>query len=132
MKKILFPIILLLIAGMAWAEDPVKSVMSFIEDLNGTPVITEETDDHVRIRMADSCYYDIHMAQDTIVVIQTACAPICSSCVRVYNKEWELQHQLWPTESGIFLEAAYRDGKVYWTDNTAMYLDDEERQMLKQ
>jgi hypothetical protein len=52
--------------------------------------------------------------------------------VRVYNKEWEELRQLWPTESGIFLEAAYRDGQVYWTDNTAMYLDEEERQMLKQ
>lgn len=131
MKKLLFPIFLLLIASMTWA-DPVKQLMSFVQNLGGSPEITEETDDHVRIRMADSCYYDIHMAQDTIVVIQTACAPICSSCVRVYNKEWEELRQLWPTESGIFLEAAYRDGQVYWTDNTAMYLDEEERQMLKQ
>lgn len=115
---------------MAWA-DPVKQLMSFVQNLGGSPEITEETDDHVRIRMADSCYYDIHMAQDTIVVIQTACAPICSSCVRVYNKEWEELHQLWPTVSGIFPEAAYRDGQVYWTDNTAMYLDEEERQRMK-
>ena len=131
MKKLLFPIFLLLIASMAWA-DPVKQLMSFVQNLGGSPEITEETDDHVRIRMADSCYYDIHMAQDTIVVIQTACAPICSSCVRVYNKEWVVLRQPAPTESGIFLEAAYRDGQVYWTDNTAMYLDEEERQMLKQ
>jgi hypothetical protein len=33
--------------------------------------------------------------------------------------------------SGIFPEAAYRDGQVYWTDNTAMYLDEEERQRMK-
>lgn len=130
MKKLLFPIFLLIIASMAWA-DPVKQLMSFVQNLGGSPEITEETDDHVHIRMADSCYYDIHMAQDTIVVIQTACAPICSSCVRVYNKEWEELHQLWPTVSGIFPEAAYRDGQVYWTDNTAMYLDEEERQKMK-
>ena len=127
MKRLLFPIILLLLASMAWA-DPIKPLLAFLPDLHGNPEILVETDDHVRIRMADSCYYDIHMAQDTIVVIQTACAPICSSCVRVYNKEWELLRQLWPTVSGIFPQAEYRDGRVYWTDNTAMYLDEEERQ----
>ena len=131
MKKLLFPILLLLLAGIAWASDPIKPLLTFLPDLHGNPEILEETDDHVHIRMADSCYYDIHMTQDTIVVIQTACAPICSSCVRVYNKEWELLHQLSPTVSGIFPEAEYRDGRVYWTDNTAMYLDEEERQRMK-
>lgn len=54
---------------------------------------------------------------DSIVVIHTVCAPICSSCVRVYNKEWHFIGNMIPPIKTTFPEAYIEDGKILWRDN---------------
>ena len=54
---------------------------------------------------------------DSIVIIHTVCAPICSSHVRVYNKEGELHAILKPPFKSAFPEAYLENGKVLWRDN---------------
>lgn len=54
---------------------------------------------------------------DSIIVIHTVCAPICSSHVRVYNKEWNFIGTIKPYFKSVFPEAYVQDNKLYWRDN---------------
>lgn len=54
---------------------------------------------------------------DSIYIVETACAPICSSCVRVYNKEWILIEEVTPTVTSVFPLASFENGRIVWTDN---------------
>jgi hypothetical protein len=54
---------------------------------------------------------------DSIIVIHTVCAPICSSHVRVYNKEWKFIGTIKPYFKSVFPEAYVQDNKLYWRDN---------------
>ena len=60
---------------------------------------------------------DTLITNDTIIVIHTVCAPICSSRARVFNKEWQEIGVLRPPFSSIFPEAYIEDGKLLWRDN---------------
>ena len=54
---------------------------------------------------------------DSVVVIHTVCAPICSSCARVYNKEWQFLGNMTPPIKTAFPEAYIEEGKIVWRDN---------------
>ena len=54
---------------------------------------------------------------DSIIVIHTVCAPICSSHARVYNKEWKEIGVLKAPFKSAFPEAYIEDGKLLWRDN---------------
>ena len=54
---------------------------------------------------------------DSIVVIHTVCAPVCSSRVRVYNKEWQEIGIMRPPFKSAFPEAYVEDGNLLWRDN---------------
>ena len=60
---------------------------------------------------------DTLITNDTIIVIHTVCAPICSSRARVFNKEWQEIGVLRPPFSSIFPEAYIENGKLLWRDN---------------
>ena len=60
---------------------------------------------------------DTLLTNDSIIVIHTVCAPICSSCARVYNKEWQFLDNLTPPIKTAFPEAYIEDGKLLWRDN---------------
>ena len=60
---------------------------------------------------------DTLLTNDSIIVIYTVCAPICSSCARVYNKEWQFLGNLTPPIKTAFPEAYIEDGKLLWRDN---------------
>jgi hypothetical protein len=60
---------------------------------------------------------DTPLTNDSIIVIHTVCAPICSSCARVYNKEWQFLGNLTPPIKTAFPEAYIEDGKLLWRDN---------------
>jgi len=65
---------------------------------------------------------DTLVTGDSIIIIETACAPICSSRARVYvynNKEWKEAGILRPPfEHAVFPEAYIEDNKIRWRDNT--------------
>jgi hypothetical protein len=60
---------------------------------------------------------DTLLTNDSIIVIHTVCAPICSSCARVYNKEWQFLGNLTPPIKTAFPEAYIEEGKLLWRDN---------------
>ncbi len=72
---------------------------------------------------------DTLVTGDSIIVIHTVCAPVCSSCARVYNKEWQLIGTLTPPFQSPFPEAYIEDGKLLWRDNYPQLMDDNERRM---
>ena len=61
--------------------------------------------------------HDTIVLGDSIIVIHTVCAPICSSCARVYNKEWQFQGNLTSPIKTAFPEAYIENGKLLWRDN---------------
>ena len=82
------------------------------ELLNSNAVASEPLDCD---KVTSAC--DTIALGDSIVVIHTVCAPICSSCVRVYNKEWHFIGNMIPPIKTTFPEAYIEDGKILWRDN---------------
>ena len=131
MKKILFTILCCWAALFAQAEtDLVKQWIADATALGGNPVVEEESARYSRIRMADSCYIEVQNYGDNILVVQTVCAPVCSSCVRIYNKEWQLLREVRPAKECTFPLATIRNGQLFWQDNTIEILDDKEKKRL--
>ena len=60
---------------------------------------------------------DTLITNDSIIVIHTVCAPICSSHARIYNMEWQLIGVFEPPFKSAFPEAYIEDGRVLWRDN---------------
>jgi len=70
---------------------------------------------------------------DSIIVIETACAPICSSIVRIYNKEWRMIGDIpSPFSDAVFPEAFIENNAIHWRDNTGELLDEEEKKAIEQ
>ncbi len=57
---------------------------------------------------------------DSIIVINTVCAPICSSCARVYNKEWKWVRNITPPIKTVFPEAYIENDELRWRDNDTL------------
>jgi hypothetical protein len=82
------------------------------ELLNSNAVASELQNDYEVTSVRDTL-----LTNDSIVVVHTVCAPICSSCVRVYNKEWQFLGNLTPPIKTAFPEAYIEEGKPLWRDN---------------
>ena len=80
--------------------------------LNSNAVASELQNDYEVISMRDTL-----LTNDSIIVIHTICAPICSSCARVYNKEWKFLGNMTPPIKTVFPEAYIEEGKLLWRDN---------------
>jgi hypothetical protein len=84
--------------------------------LKGNPKVVAENGPYTRIALTDSTTMEIYES-DSILVVFTACAPQCSSCARVYNKEWILIRTITPPFSSIFPLATIENGRIIWKDN---------------
>jgi hypothetical protein len=82
------------------------------ELLNSNAVASELQNDYEVTSVRDTL-----LTNDSIVVVHTVCAPICSSCVRVYNKEWQFLGNLTPPIKTAFPEAYIEECKLLWRDN---------------
>ena len=100
MKKIVIFLILLFVSVVA------------SKLLNSNAVASEPLDNDEVTSVRDTI-----LLGDSVVVIHTLCAPICSSCVRVYNKEWQFLGNLTPPIKTAFPEAYIEEGKLLWRDN---------------
>ena len=98
--------------------------------LHGSPEVLEEQKSYASFRMADGCKVEVwQYAGDSTLVVETVCAPICSSCARIYSKESELMREVpSPLPHAVFPFAHIEDGKLVWEDNTDIILDEEELQ----
>ena len=82
------------------------------ELLNSNAVASELQNDYEVTSVRDTL-----LTNDSILVIHTVCAPICSSHVRVYNKEWQYLGALKAPFKSAFPEAYIENNKHIWRDN---------------
>lgn len=84
--------------------------------LGENPQIEVQEGNYERIALTDSTTLEVYKG-DSIFVVFTACAPQCSSRVRVYNKEWQLIQNVEPPFPSIFPLATVENGRIIWKDN---------------
>lgn len=82
------------------------------ELLNSNAVASELQNDYEVTSVRDTL-----LTNDSILVIHTVCAPICSSHVRVYNKEWQYLGVMKAPFKSAFPEAYIENNKILWRDN---------------
>lgn len=82
------------------------------ELLNSNAVASELQNDYEVTSVRDTL-----LTNDSILVIHTVCAPICSSHVRVYNKEWQYLGVLKAPFKSAFPEAYIENNQLLWRDN---------------
>ena len=95
--------------------------LTLIADLfqmGGTPQVLEQDSVYEKIALTDSTTLEVYKG-DSILVVFTACAPQCSSCARIYNKEWQLLETVTPPFTSIFPLATIdrETGRLVWKDN---------------
>ncbi len=96
-------------------------------------VHVEVEDETLRIQVTEGVGYTIKTNNDTILLIQTLCSPICSSVVQQYTSSWQLidNVSIPPTaqisENALFVQADIVNGQIVYTDNTPLFLDEEEK-----
>lgn len=124
MKRFFYSIVLCLVSVCVSAEaDAIKDLLTNYRSLGGQTTVLEQTDRYARIALADSAFVEMFIGaqedNDKICVVYTVCAPKCSSCARVYNKEWEFLFPLEPPFRSIFPLATMdkETGRIIWTDN---------------
>jgi len=118
MRKRILTILLLGISLLSYAEgDVVAQLITDLMQMGGYPAVTEERNGYVRVQLTDSATVEAYEWPDSIVVIRTVCAPQCSSCARIYNKEWQPLHDVRPTVQSVFPIASIEDGKIVWRNN---------------
>ena len=85
----------------------------------------QETQSDSLVRKATVTFDTIPYHGDTILVIETACAPICSSIARAYNKEMKPLGIFPPNPTMQLPEAYIEDNQLKWRDNYVLLLDEE-------
>jgi hypothetical protein len=119
MRRISLLIVAFLFSLCLCAEsNAVKQLLLDISRMGGAPEVLQEEKPYVRMQLTDSATIEMYLG-DSIIVVTTICAPQCSSCARVYNKEWQLVQTLTPPTPSIFPLATIdpKMGKVIWKDN---------------
>mgnify|MGYP003529047619 FL=1 len=119
MRRISLLIVAFLFSLCLCAEsNAVKQLLLDISRMGGAPEVLQEEKPYVRMQLTDSATIEMYLG-DSIIVVTTICAPQCSSCARVYNKEWQLVQTLTPPTPSIFPLATIdpKTGKVMWKDN---------------
>jgi hypothetical protein len=72
---------------------------------------------------SDTLWYEFTSSCDTLkmddgyVVIYTVCAPICSSCARVFDKEGNYLGNMKSPINTTFPEAYIENDQILWRDN---------------
>ena len=105
--SILFIYLACMVSPISFAEQ-----VSVHEQIDSTSVTDNDATYAVPTSIRDTL-----MTNDSIIVIHTICAPICSSHARVYNKEWQEIGVLKAPFKSAFPEAYIEEGKILWRDN---------------
>lgn len=89
--------------------------------------IEVKQDNYTRYLLQDSCVVEVIEYADSALVVETVCAPICSSRARIYSKENKILREIQPTCGGVFPYAWIENGILRWRDNTDEMLDEHEK-----
>ncbi len=93
------------------------SLLADLFQLGGNPHVIYQDGPYERIALTDSTQLEVYKGTDSILVVLTACAPQCSSCARIYNKEWKLIATPQSPTPSIFPLASIENGRIVWKDN---------------
>lgn len=87
--------------------------------IGGNPQVIEQDGPYEKVALTDSTTMEVFLTSDSAIVVMTSCAPQCSSCARVYNKEWIPIRAITPPFSSIFPLASMdkKTGHIEWSDN---------------
>ena len=109
----------------------IPEIVALLTAMDTPPLQTMVEGNYCRYIMQDSGVLEVLEYPDSALVVETVCAPICSSTARVYNKVSNaLIRVVPPTCSGIFPYAWIENGELHWRDNTEQILDEEEKHHL--
>lgn len=119
MKKQLLFILLTLLPACTFAQESVlERIIADVQALGGSPEVVIDQGAYVKVRLADSCYLETYHFGDSILLVQTVCAPLCSSVARMYDSQWTLLHPI-PAPDAYPLPQAFIDsnGAIWWQEN---------------
>lgn len=102
---------------MLFLLSTIFSLVAELGPLGGHPQVLEQDSLYQRIALTDSTTMEVYDAGDSVLVVMTACAPQCSSCARIYNKEGQLLKAVTPPFVSIFPLATIQNGVIVWKDN---------------
>ena len=119
MKKQLLFILLTFFPVCVFAQESVlERLIADVQALGGSPEVVVEEDTYCKVRVADSCYLETYHYGDSILLVQTVCAPLCSSVAQMYDSRWTLLHPI-PAPDAYTLPQAFIDsnGDIRWQEN---------------
>ena len=93
------------------------SILAELFQVGGNPQVVYQDGAYERVALTDSTQLEVYKGADSILVVLTACAPQCSSCARIYNKEWKLIATPHSPTPSIFPLATIENGRIVWKDN---------------
>ena len=95
------------------------AMLSNLLQIGGNPQVIEQDGPYEKVALTDSTTMEVFQTSDSAIVVMTSCAPQCSSCARVYNKEWIPIRAITPPFSSIFPLASMdkKTGHIEWSDN---------------
>lgn len=98
-------------------ESVLEQIITDVFALDGSPEV-EARNNAYFVKLADSCYLETYHYGDSILLVQTVCAPLCSSVARMYDSHWTLLHPI-PAPDAYTLPQAFIDdhGNIRWQEN---------------
>lgn len=118
MKQNLLLILLTFLPIFSFAQESVlEQIITDVFALDGSPEVEARNNSYF-VKLADSCYLETYHYGDSILLVQTVCAPLCSSVARMYDSQWTLLHPI-PAPNAYTLPQAFIDenGTIRWQEN---------------
>ena len=119
MKLIFLLILLTFLPLYTMAQESVLAqIIADVQALGGTPEVVVEEDTYCKVRVAASCYLETYHYGDSILLVQTVCAPLCSSVAQMYDSDWTLLHPI-AAPADYTLPQAFiaPNGTIRWQEN---------------
>ncbi|MGM9809285.1 MAG: hypothetical protein ACI30J_00220 [Paludibacteraceae bacterium] len=119
MKKRLLFILLTFFPVCVFAQQSfIEQIIADVQAVGGSPEVEIEEGAYAKVRLADSCYLETYHYGDSILLVQTVCAPLCSSFARMYDSHWTLLHPV-PAPAAYTLPQAFinENGTIRWQEN---------------
>ena len=117
-KRTLLIVLFFLPISIFSQESVLERIIADVQALGGSPEVVIEQGAYAKVRLADSCYLETYHYGDSILLVQTVCAPLCSSVARMYDSQWTLLHPV-PAPEAYTLPQAFinENGTIRWQEN---------------
>lgn len=117
-KRTLLIVLFFLPISIFSQESVLEQIIADVQAVGGSPEVEIEEGAYAKVRLADSCYLETYHYGDSILLVQTVCAPLCSSVARMYDSQWTLLHPV-PAPEAYTLPQAFinENGTIRWQEN---------------